>query len=574
VSKISQETTLITTRWRGMQGAVERLTHSRVGWPVLGLIALIGAVGFLLLGDIARDQDATYVATTKRFVEQAVKSEVEANTKISTEYSLWDDAYVKITLENDMAWAESNFFSVNSSAIFVVRPDASAQDAMRFIYVDQKVASSSAALTAFAKALPVARKEKSRAAASARYSKILANGLVVIDGKLASVAVQPLKPSPENHQKLFVPRHALDYVIVISFVSPQFVEQTQRTFNLDGLSLVVGAKQSMPISGSADERITSLLRDISDAPVAYLSWTNMRPGSSAFSNRFVPITLMLMIVGLLTMLVTQQIVAGQMRLIELARQAAEDGSKAKSSFLANVSHELRTPLNAIIGFAEIIDEDATYAGNDTTSKDARKVANSAQHLLSLINDLLDHSKIEAGKMDMDPTLTPLHPLVTSVAEVLESHVAKNNSQLIVRCDPLIGDAIIDAMRLKQCLLNLVSNAAKFTKDGTVTLSARPVQRDGVAFIRITVKDTGIGMSEATLAKLFTPFVQANESTAKHYGGTGLGLVITRRLCEAMGGSVTVDSVEGKGSTFTLLVPRGMAWNKDGDHEKANTILAA
>jgi signal transduction histidine kinase len=558
----------------GLRAGVERFIGSRVGWPVLALIALIGVVGLLLLGDIAHDQDATYEATTKRFVEQAVAGEIKANADISTEYSLWDDAYINITLENNMAWAETNFFSVNSSAIFVMRPDAQPYQAVRFTYIDPKVISSQSALEAFVKQHPLSRKEKSRSLASTTYNKVLSNGLVRIDGRLASVAVQPLKPSPENHEKLFVKNHSLDYVVVITFLASTFVEQTERTFGLEGFKLALvndTGLSAVPAKG----KIAILLRDLNNIPVASLSWTNTRPGSSAFSNRIIPITLMLLIVGFLTILVTQRIVSNQTRLIELARQAAEDGSKAKSSFLANVSHELRTPLNAIIGFAEIIDEDATYAGNETTSKDARKVANSAQHLLSLINDLLDHSKIEAGKMDIDPTLTPLQPLVAGVAEVLQSHVAKNNSKLIVRCDPLIGEAIVDGMRLKQCLLNLVSNAAKFTKDGTVTISARPVNQEHVPFIRFTVKDTGIGMSEATLVKLFTPFVQANETTAKHYGGTGLGLVITRRLCEAMGGTINVESVEGKGSTFTMLVPRGMAWDKGGSEKNPkNTGLAA
>jgi signal transduction histidine kinase len=539
---------------------LEALGRSRVAWPVLGLIALIGLSGFLLLGDIARDQDNTYARNTTQFVRQAVESEVQANASISVEYSKWDDAYVEITRENDMAWAETNFFSIMSSAIFVVRPQEASQSKVRFTYVGEGFEPRRAALTRFAETLIVKRTEKVRSAKATTYKDVHPTGLVSIDGQLASVAVQPLTPSPENHEKLFDPKSSMDYVIVISFVDAAFVAKTQRTFGIDNLSLKLIPPAATKLGDDLDH-IGFDLKDISGASLARVSWKNERPGSSAFSKRIVPILAVLVIVGLLTTMVTQHIVAAQMRLVEMARQAAEEGSKAKSSFLANVSHELRTPLNAIIGFAEIIDEDCSIAGNKTTAQDARKVSNSAQHLLGLINDLLDHSKIEAGKMDMDPVRTDLHLLVHGVAEVLESHVAKNNSQLVVRCDPLIGEAMIDGMRLKQCLLNLVSNAAKFTKDGTVTLSARPVDQDGVPFIRITVKDTGIGMSEATMAKLFTPFVQASESTARHYGGTGLGLVITRRLCEAMGGSVCVESVEGKGSTFTMLVPRGMAWTK-------------
>jgi signal transduction histidine kinase len=554
-------------------GALGMLMRWRAALPVLGLIALIAAAGFLLLGDIARDQDAIYAATTNKFVQQAVDAEIESNTGISTEYSSWDDAYVKITLEDNQAWAQSNFFSTNSSAIFVVRPTARAETYLRFTYIDAKFQKNQSVLTRFASKLIITRNEKSRSGMATTYSASHPNGLVSIDGKLASVAVLPLKPSPENHEKLFVPNHPMDYVIVITFVSESFVEKTQRAFGLEGLKLRLASTQ--PNTAAYDDnRLGIWLKDSAGSPLAQIAWDHKRPGSSAFASRIVPIAIGLLLLGLLTILVTEQIVSNQLKLVDMARQAAEDGSKAKSSFLANVSHELRTPLNAIIGFAEIIDEDCTIAGNKETAGDARKVSNSAQHLLGLINDLLDHSKIEAGKMDMDPNQTPLHPLVLSVSEVLESHVSKNNSQLIVRCDPDIGDAMIDAMRLKQCLLNLVSNAAKFTKNGTVTLAARPVEKDGVPFVRITVKDTGIGMSATTLAKLFVPFVQANEATATTYGGTGLGLVITRRLIEAMGGSVDVESVEGKGSTFTLLVPRGMAWDRDAAKQQHKSALAA
>jgi signal transduction histidine kinase len=553
-----------------MNVIIQALMRWRIVWPLLGLIALIGASGFFILADIARDQDQTYVATTTQFVQQAVDGEVASNAEISTEYSSWDDAYVEITLNHNQAWATTNFFSINSSAIFVVRPELSPAAALRFTYVDPNYVYKRSPLEAFAKTLMVKRQERSRSGSTTTYNQVFPNGIVNIDGQLASVAVQPLKPSPENRAKLFVQDHPVDYVIVITFLKRSFIEKTQRAFGLQDLSLklVTGGNQH---GVTVTDKVGFFIKDSFAVPLARLEWTNDRPGSSAFATRIVPIVSVLLLVGLLTVLVTQQIIASQLRLVELARQAAEDGSKAKSSFLANVSHELRTPLNAIIGFAEIIDEDCTLAGNQTTAKDARKVSNSAQHLLGLINDLLDHSKIEAGKMDIDPTLVSLQPLVCGVAEVLESHVAKNNSQLIVRCDPLIGDALLDGMRLKQCLLNLVSNAAKFTKDGTVTLSARPVEKDGVPFVRVTVKDTGIGMNEETLAKLFVPFVQANESTAAKYGGTGLGLVITRRLIEAMGGSVDVESVEGQGSIFTLLVPRGMPWDKQ---ESADTWVEA
>jgi signal transduction histidine kinase/cell division protein ZapA (FtsZ GTPase activity inhibitor) len=539
------------------------VARSRIAWPVLGLLALIGIAGFALLRDIAKDQDEIHAANSIQFMRQAVQTEIDSITNASVEYAQWDDAYTQLTRENDMTWARSNYTSPASSAIFVIRPDQSGQSKVQFSFVASEFETKRVALSRLARAVSVKRFEKSRAQDRDIYNSVFPSGLVNIDGQLASISVQPIMPSPENFAKLYLANGPTDYVMMIAFLRNDFIEETQRKLGLDGLKLTLAPTPNKSFTPTGDD-IRFDLKDLNGSDLGRFEWKNANPGSTAFEKRIIPIVSVLLLVGLMTILVTQEIVAKQMRLVEIARKAAEDGNKAKSSFLANVSHELRTPLNAIIGFAEIIDEEAIMAGNQTTAKDARKISNSAQHLLGLINDLLDHAKIEAGKMEISPDVTDLEPLVYGVAEVLQSHVDKNNSQLIVRCDPLIGAAMIDGMRVKQCLLNLVSNAAKFTKNGTITLYARPIEQDGAPFIRFMVKDTGIGMSPATMAKLFTPFVQADEATAKNFGGTGLGLVITRRLCEAMGGSVEVQSVEGQGTTFTMLLPRGMAWVKPVD----------
>jgi signal transduction histidine kinase len=544
----------------------ELFKRTRVGWPVLGLIALIAAAGFYLLGDIASNQDATYEKNTRGFVQQSVDALILSNAKISSEYSTWDDAYENITLTDNPSWVRSNFYSTNTSSVAVVRPEVG----LRFIYVGPEFESKRAILSRFVAGLDLVKQEKSRTKSAQPYAKAFPNGLMSIDGQLAAVAVQPLRPEPGSDVKLRDQRLPIDYVVIVTFVDAGFLEGVARSFALDRLKLTMANGEHH----SDGSKVSVTIKGDDGGPLAHVEWKNERPGSAAFTERVVPISIALAFVGFLTMLVTQQIVTGQMRLVELARTAAEEGSRAKSDFLANVSHELRTPLNAIIGFAEIIDEECTMAGNDLTARDAKKVSSSAQHLLGLINDLLDHSKIEAGKMDMSPADIELALLVSSISDELAGHAAKNGNTIVVNCDPLIGEAHIDGMRLKQCLLNLASNASKFTKGGKVTLSARPVDREGVPFILMTVKDTGIGMSPATLAKLFVPFVQASETTAKNYGGTGLGLVITRRLAEAMGGSVSVESVEGQGSTFTLLVPRGMAWPQAAQSDTDPIAVAA
>jgi signal transduction histidine kinase len=235
-----------------------------------------------------------------------------------------------------------------------------------------------------------------------------------------------------------------------------------------------------------------------------------------------------------------------------SRQLAE-ASQHKSQFLANMSHELRTPLNAIIGVSEMLREDAEALKQDTEPLD--RVLGAGRHLLALINDILDLSKIEAGRMELQLEDFALKPLIEGVIKTVEPLVTKNGNQLVLRCDGSIGSLHADSMRLRQALLNLMSNANKFTECGTITVHARQAQEDGRDWIRIAVADTGIGMTADQMGKLFQEFSQADASTTRKYGGTGLGLAISKRFCQMMGGDITVESEPGHGSTFTIRLPR-------------------
>jgi signal transduction histidine kinase len=237
---------------------------------------------------------------------------------------------------------------------------------------------------------------------------------------------------------------------------------------------------------------------------------------------------------------------------EKSRQLAE-ASQHKSQFLANMSHELRTPLNAIIGVTEMLREDAEALKQDIEPLD--RVLGAARHLLALINDILDLSKIEAGRMDLHLESFALALLIDGVIKTIEPLVAKNENQVAVHCDAAIGTMYADQMRLRQALLNLMSNANKFTDRGTITIKAGQRQQNGREWITLAVTDTGIGMTAEQMAKLFQEFSQASSSTASKYGGTGLGLAISRRFCQMMGGDITVESEPGKGSTFTIRLPR-------------------
>ena len=235
-----------------------------------------------------------------------------------------------------------------------------------------------------------------------------------------------------------------------------------------------------------------------------------------------------------------------------SRQLAE-ASQHKSQFLANMSHELRTPLNAIIGVSEMLREDAEALQQDVEPLD--RVLGAARHLLALINDILDLSKIEAGRMELQLEDFALAPLIDGVVKTVEPLAAKNANHLAVRCDGTIGSLHADSMRLRQALLNLMSNANKFTERGTITVHAQQAQENGCDWVTIAVADTGIGMTAEQMGKLFQEFSQADASTTRKYGGTGLGLAISKRFCQMMGGDITVESEPGRGSTFTIRLPR-------------------
>jgi two-component system, NtrC family, sensor kinase len=235
-----------------------------------------------------------------------------------------------------------------------------------------------------------------------------------------------------------------------------------------------------------------------------------------------------------------------------SRQLAE-ASQHKSQFLANMSHELRTPLNAIIGVSEMLREDAEAAKQDLEPLD--RVLGAGRHLLALINDILDLSKIEAGRMELALTTFALTSLVDDVVKTIEPLAAKNSNRVLVNCDAAIGTVHADQMRLRQALLDLMSNANKFTERGAISINARQGQESGRDWITLSVADTGIGMTPEQMGKLFQEFSQASSTTASKYGGTGLGLVISRRFCQMMGGDITVESEPGHGSTFTIRLPR-------------------
>ncbi len=240
--------------------------------------------------------------------------------------------------------------------------------------------------------------------------------------------------------------------------------------------------------------------------------------------------------------------------VEEARAAAEEANQAKSTFLANMSHELRTPMNAIIGYTEMLSEDAEDLGQQELLPDLQKILAAGKHLMALINDVLDLSKIEAGKMTLFLEDFEVSNLVDDVVATIQPLVKKNRNRLVVEVSPDVGSHRADETKVRQTLFNLLSNACKFTEDGTVTLTVKRSHRGPAEWMVFQVADTGIGMSSEQMGKVFDEFTQADASTTRKFGGTGLGLTISRKFCQLMGGDIHVNSAQGSGTVFTVELP--------------------
>lgn len=258
-----------------------------------------------------------------------------------------------------------------------------------------------------------------------------------------------------------------------------------------------------------------------------------------------------------------------------AKDMADEANRAKSIFLAKMSHELRTPLNAVIGFSEILLEGVEFEGKNSRRKpDLERINSAGKHLLSLVTDVLDLSKIESNHIELKIEQFDLNDMVREVVATVQPSVAEKKNKLVVRCPSNLGIVSTDQTKLRQASLNLLSNAAKFTEAGTIILSAQRRKHQAGDWIEIQVQDTGIGISESEIGRLFQNFGQANRATSSKYGGTGLGLALSQKLCALMGGGISATSEPGRGSCFTIRVLAWMSEQQPADEPSIVPAFAA
>ena len=238
-----------------------------------------------------------------------------------------------------------------------------------------------------------------------------------------------------------------------------------------------------------------------------------------------------------------------------ARDTALAASASKSTFLANMSHELRTPLHAIIGYSELLQENSLTSDDKQANEDIKKIENAGRHLLSIINNILDIVKLEAGRLDAHIDIFHVQEIIEVVEQIARPLAAKNNNQLIIECPRDIGVMESDGIKLKQILINILGNACKFTSNGTISITVSSIELEKQGWVQFVIKDTGIGMSPVHTKRIFDAFAQADTSTTRKFGGTGLGLAISKQFSKLLGGNITVQSEVNKGSVFTLYLPR-------------------
>lgn len=503
----------------------------------MALVGVVLVLALAVVANFARIQDRNFEQETQRLVQGAIDGHVRAVSNLTLDYAMWDDAYERVTVRWDAEWIESNFYSAVANALVVMR----ANGETRYSWAmegETATLSANAVRAALANVTLPAPDE-------ATNENLVTTTAFMHEGNLVLLALAPITLEEPEARAAGNARRPTDYLAIVDVIDTVDLASFGQSLDLEDLQF--GRR-------AASSEIVTLAPQPHDADFGVLSWRNERPGSAAFAGQMLPIALCLLVVGAMTLLVSRRLVSAHVHQAARA-EAALESSRLRAEFIATMSHELRTPLNAIIGYSELIEEtaEATSSGKAIRT-DAGRVLTAAKHLRQLVTDILDHSRIDSGRLRLAIESVSVAGAIAEAAEFAEPLAKAQGVAFSVADDTGGADVAADDMRLRQCLINLIGNAVKFTRDGQVRVKARLEQRTDGTFVVFDVTDTGIGIEPAALTRLFQPFVQANEQIQVKYGGTGLGLSISQKLARAMGGVISATSELGKGSTFSLALP--------------------
>ncbi len=514
-----------------------------VGAPILILVLCLCAGSVAIFAEFARRQDDAFVRNSEQLVEAAMRGRSRALSNTTKDYAYWDDAYQAITRRWNPAWVERNFVSAVADGLVVFRSDRT----LKHAWFGEQVEVDGAALARALVRQAASDSELQLMAAAGDAASATVSRTLNIDGRLVIVATAPVSLEGATPRR---PGAAVDFVVSVDVVDRTELDEKGARLGLHDFDFAATAPP-------ADGDLVSLRAAESGDEGGWLVWRNDRPGSAAFLSQALMVLVFLALAGAMAIWIARRLVTKQLDVLAHADAEAE-ANRAKSEFIAMMSHELRTPLNAVIGYAELMREDLEDQGLERQCEDVRRIERAGHHLLRLISDILDHAKIDANKMNTALEPTSVAEALNEVATILAPAAREQGNRVVVSVAPDVAHVLADPMRLQQCLLNLAGNAVKFTHRGEVRLAATRQLVGDRDMVLIEVADTGIGIEQEALARLFSPFVQADAAIAQHYGGTGLGLSITRKLARAMGGDVAVSSELGRGSRFTLSLPGAQA----------------
>lgn len=514
-----------------------------VGAPILGLIFIVIMLAIAALASFAREQDRMYAESTTRLAAGALSGRNQSLSGILLDYANWDQTYQAVT-NWDQDWVENNIYSSVVDGMIIFQADGSIRyawfnDASLDLAADARPAAVAAALR-----VPGLR-GLSRAEA---VQETIAGTVARVGDQLILVSVAPITPEDDDARRAR-PRNVADhYLAMVDILSADEFASMGEALDLTGFKFEVR-------SSAGEDMIGDNLVAASGRYVGRLEWRHAHPGPAAFNRQIWPVVVGLLCIGALAILIAHVLVSRQVKVISNAR-AALDANNAKSEFLTRVSHELRTPLNAIIGYAEIIQEETPAL---ETRADAGRIISAARHLGHLLNDIIDQSRIDSGRIKINSEVLPVAGMLAEVQGLMGPQAKSAGINLNISSSPLADFAYADHVRLRQCLLNMIGNAIKFSpRGGVVTVRARKEKQGDSAIIVFDIADAGLGIAKSDLDNVFRPFGQANASIGKTFGGSGLGLSISRELARQMGGDIVVQSELGKGSTFSLLIPAATA----------------